>query len=236
MANQSNHDDVHVVLDDDTPPKYSEEKGSAKFESGFDINSLTAAVGSQILQSSSKSASKLASTYGRIDVLRPYFDLEPKDLRQRLLNSLWPTFSRQPKVIAIDLYGPTMIALTLSAVLLLSMKHSGHVLRREGTLIGTSFAVSFGYWVTLTGIMYAFGFVFNTNVTILELLTVTGYSLFSYCIVLLTSHTMTGHLDFYMAWLIFGLMGSLRLGGVLRSRTPDTKQGVFKTLSALLEG
>ncbi|EGD72952.1 hypothetical protein PTSG_04683 [Salpingoeca rosetta] len=96
---------------------------------GLDVNGLTAAVGTQVLKSGSESASRLVSTYGRIDLLRPYFDLDPKDLRQRLLASIWPRFARQPQAIATDLYGPMMLALTLSAVLLLSMKQSGHILR-----------------------------------------------------------------------------------------------------------
>ena len=52
----------------------------------------------QVLKSGSESATKLVSTYGRIDVLRPYFDIDTKDLRQRLLASMWPRLSRQPQV------------------------------------------------------------------------------------------------------------------------------------------
>eukprot|EP00043_Microstomoeca_roanoka_P002689 m.39786 g.39786 ORF g.39786 m.39786 type:complete len:271 (+) comp11654_c0_seq1:285-1097(+) len=238
LADEEEHDDEAFSTnpnDNNNTSNNHRTANSPPSSFGLDVNSVTAAVGSQMLRSGSESASKLVSTYARIDVLRPYFDLDPKDLRQRLLQSIWPRFTRQQQVIAADMYGPIMLALTLSAVLLLSMKSTGHILRREGTLIGTSFAVSFGYWISLAGIMYAFGFIFNTNVTVIELLAVTGYSLFSYCVVLLSSHLMSGHLDFYVAWLTFGTLGALRLGLVLRSRTPDAKQGmiVFAAATAI---
>ena len=38
------------------------------------------------------------SSYARVDLLRPYFDVEPADVRHRLLKSVWPQFSRQPQV------------------------------------------------------------------------------------------------------------------------------------------
>lgn len=48
-----------------------------------------------------------------------------------------------------DLYGPTMLAFTLSAVLLILMKTASGVddavvISAEGTIMGTSFASSFG--------------------------------------------------------------------------------------------
>eukprot|EP00055_Hartaetosiga_balthica_P011085 m.49376 g.49376 ORF g.49376 m.49376 type:complete len:250 (+) comp7447_c2_seq1:89-838(+) len=205
-------------------------KGGDEGSFSIDMSSVTAAVGQQVaqevLKSGSESATKLVHSYARIDYLRPYFDVTVPQLRERLIKSLWPSITRSPQVIAVDMYGPVMLALSLSAILLFSMKHTNHIIKREGTVIGTSFAVSFGFWFTLSGILYAFGFVFNTAVSVMELLAVTGYSLFSYCLVLLTTH-FVGHGTFYFAWLVLGTLGALNLGLVLRSRTPDAKQGVI---------
>lgn len=43
----------------------------------------------------------------------------------------------------------------------------------EETLMGTALAQSFGYWVTFSAMMYTVGFIFNTDLTGLQLLTVT---------------------------------------------------------------
>lgn len=65
------------------------------------------------------------NSYGRIDVFRPYFDVEPRQVRNRLVQSFIP---RKPSQMHVsnDLYGPTMIVLTLVALLLCSMKSSGY--------------------------------------------------------------------------------------------------------------
>lgn len=42
------------------------------------------------------------------------------------------------------------------------------------------------YWATFSAILYTVGFIFNTALTGLELLTATGYAMFVYCIVLIT--------------------------------------------------
>lgn len=41
----------------------------------------------------------MVSSYARLDLLRPYFDVEPRDIGGRLLRSLWPQFSRQTQVL-----------------------------------------------------------------------------------------------------------------------------------------
>jgi hypothetical protein len=66
------------------------------------------------------------------------------------------------------MYGPIMLALTLAAVLLLGIKSHGSDVMRQGTAIGTAFAVSFGYWLSLAGMNYSLGFVFNTTMTLFE--------------------------------------------------------------------
>lgn len=49
------------------------------------------------------------------------------------------------------MYGPTMLAFTLSAVLLVTMKSTGATVRAEGTLMGTAFGLTFSYWFGSSG-------------------------------------------------------------------------------------
>ena len=112
---------------------------------------------------------------------------------------------------SLDLSRPPSTSLSLDLSLSLSLSYGLACWQREGTLIGTSFAVSFGYWLTLSGLLYALGFIFNTNVTVLELLSITGYALSSYCLVLLASHLASGSVVFYLAWLVLGGLSALRL-------------------------
>jgi hypothetical protein len=40
-------------------------------------------IADQVLSASTESAKNLLSTYGKIDILRPYFDVEPRDVSRR---------------------------------------------------------------------------------------------------------------------------------------------------------
>jgi protein YIPF3 len=63
--------------------------------------------------------------YAHIDYLRPYFDVEPKDVLNRLLNSFLPTKSNLDS-LSNELYGPLMLIFTLSAILIYEMKLANH--------------------------------------------------------------------------------------------------------------
>jgi hypothetical protein len=52
----------------------------------------------KVLSAGKERAQTLVNSYARLDLLRPYFDVEPADIRSRLIASLWPQFSRQPQV------------------------------------------------------------------------------------------------------------------------------------------
>eukprot|EP00049_Salpingoeca_infusionum_P010719 m.185247 g.185247 ORF g.185247 m.185247 type:complete len:273 (-) comp14727_c1_seq3:193-1011(-) len=222
----SGFEEVHV---EDHAPASTESGRSDSV--GIDMSAMTAAVGSQVasqmLSSGTESATRLVSSYARVDVLRPYFDLTPTELRQRLVASLKPNWHREPQAITVDMYGPTMLALTLAAVLMISQKQSGVLSTREGTLIGSSLAISFGYWLSLSGLIYGLGFIFNTTATLMELLTVVGYGLSSYCAALIIQALIPSTTLFLIVWLILGTLSAARLGFVLRSRTPDSKQGLI---------
>ena len=75
-------------------------------------------------QSGRDKATAAFNMYAKIDILRPYFDVEPLQVRNRLLASfvpVLPTAKKQPSIPG-DLYGPCMVIFTLIAILLFQMK------------------------------------------------------------------------------------------------------------------
>ncbi|XP_048450051.1 protein YIPF3 [Rhincodon typus] len=86
-------------------------------------------VADQVWQAGKRQASKAFNLYGNIDILRPYFDVEPIQVRNRLLESLIPIRAISfPQKVAGELYGPLMLVFTLVAILLHGMKTSGTVI------------------------------------------------------------------------------------------------------------
>ena len=106
----------------------------------------------------------------------------------------------------------------------------------EETLMGTALAVSFGYWLTFSAMLYTLGFVFNTSLSGLQLLTVTGYGLFAYCLALvpgvLPSVDGTDSELFMVLWCVIGTASAAKIAVVLRSNTADKKQGEVNSQSA----
>eukprot|EP00041_Stephanoeca_diplocostata_P017051 m.339219 g.339219 ORF g.339219 m.339219 type:complete len:249 (-) comp20578_c0_seq5:2133-2879(-) len=200
---------------------------------------ITREVGENIaknaLKAGSEKAKSLFDSYTKVDVLRPYFDVEPSAVRTQLIRSLYPRLKKDCQELPKDLYGPTMLAFTLSAVLLILMKtgvgaDDAIVVSAEGTIMGRSFASSFGYWFTFSAILYSVGFIFNTELTGCEILSLTGYGLFSYCLCLLVTTTASlwsPYKAFNILWGTVGLLSSTRIGLGLRAQTKDIKQGTI---------
>lgn len=232
-------DDSDYEMDFSTDP-LSDRKGQQdKFGSSEDIphqsdgtntgdlkGELSKGVASYVWQEGQQRARKAFSLYANIDILRPYYDIEPREVRNRLLRSLIPKMQGAPMKIPRELYGPTMMVLTLIALLLFQMK-SYKVTVQEGTLMGSAFVTCFGYWFGITGFLWLAAFVCNTRVAVIQLLNLLGYALFGHCIVVLLTvviHPNHSHLFFYLIWLIFGGLSSLRMASVLMSRTNGKSQ------------
>jgi hypothetical protein len=161
--------------------------------------------------------------YANIDLLRPYFDVEPKILVQRLISSFIPikTFST-PQKIPGELYGPLMTVFTLIAVLLMNMKTSGTVLQ-QGTLMGTAFATCFGYWFGISSLMYFIAYICKAYISAVQCLSLLGYGMVSHCVILLFGHfTHYTHRTFYILWTIVAGISAARIVTVLMSRTIGT--------------
>eukprot|EP00039_Didymoeca_costata_P000256 m.44850 g.44850 ORF g.44850 m.44850 type:complete len:245 (+) comp10153_c0_seq1:195-929(+) len=184
-----------------------------------------------VLDAGSKQAKSFLDQYTSVDTMRPYFDVEPAQIRTRLLQSLRPQLSPKQNIPG-DLYGPLMLVFTLAGILLMGMKAAEH--RAEGTLMGKAFGVSFGFWIGCTGMLYFLCFVFNTKITFTELLSTTGYGMFGFCLILLLDYIQSGQFDFFLAWLVLGSLSALKVGLVLKSRTEDPKQGMLVAIIAFL--
>uniref|UniRef100_A0A3Q0QZD3 Protein YIPF3 n=1 Tax=Amphilophus citrinellus TaxID=61819 RepID=A0A3Q0QZD3_AMPCI len=167
-------------------------------------------VADEVWQAGKRQASRAFNLYANIDILRPYFDVEPV---QVLLTCVLPV-----QKIAGELYGPLMLVFTLVAILLHGMKTSGTVIR-EGTLMGTAIGTCFGYWLGVSAFIYFLAYLVNAQITMLQMLSLLGYGLFGPCIVLLITYNIHFHFLFYGLWLLLGGLSTLRMVAALLSRT-----------------
>ncbi|XP_068922003.1 protein YIPF3 isoform X3 [Petaurus breviceps papuanus] len=146
-----------------------EEDGEFLGMKGFK-GQLSRQVADQMWQAGKRQASKAFSLYANIDILRPYFDVEPAQVRSRLLESMIPVkMVNFPQKIAGELYGPLMLVFTLVAILLHGMKTSDTIIR-EGTLMGTAIGTCFGYWLGVSSFIYFLAYLCNAQITMLQML------------------------------------------------------------------
>ncbi|MCI4376630.1 hypothetical protein PGIGA_G00190690 [Pangasianodon gigas] len=176
-------------------------------------------VADEVWKAGKRQASKAFNLYANIDILRPYFDVEPIQVRNRLIESMIPLkMINFPQKIAGELYGPMMLVFTLVAILLHGMKTSGTVIR-EGTLMGTAIGTCFGYWLGTSSFIYFLAYLCNSQITMLQMLSLLGYGLFGHCVVLFITYNVHFHSLFYILWLVIGGLSTLRMVAVLISRT-----------------
>eukprot|EP00057_Strongylocentrotus_purpuratus_P015140 XP_011669614.1 PREDICTED: protein YIPF3 [Strongylocentrotus purpuratus] len=134
-------DASYLERDDETtpslvrqPPELTDDEadhGNSQSEKTSETTFMDAMKGQMadsVWQASRKQARKAFDIYGNIDILRPYFDVEPKVVVARLLFSFVPRkLTGNPQKVVGELYGPLMVVFTLIAILLYGMKDSGHI-------------------------------------------------------------------------------------------------------------
>ncbi|XP_027006086.1 protein YIPF3 [Tachysurus fulvidraco] len=192
-------------------------------------------VADEVWKAGKRQASKAFNLYANIDILRPYFDVEPIQVRNRIIESMIPLkMINFPQKIAGELYGPMMLVFTLVAILLHGMKTSGTVIR-EGTLMGTAIGTCFGYWLGTSSFIYFLAYLCNSQITMLQMLSLLGYGLFGHCVILFITYNVHFHSLFYILWLVIGGLSTLRMVAVLISRTVGKTPRLILcgTLSAL---
>ncbi|KQK76764.1 protein YIPF3 [Amazona aestiva] len=198
------------------------ETGAAEDEDGefLGMKGLRGQLGRQVAdqmwQVGKRQATRAFSLYANIDILRPYFDVEPI------------------QKIAGELYGPLMLVFTLVAILLHGMKTSDTIIR-EGTLMGTAIGTCFGYWLGVSSFIYFLAYLCNAQITMVQMLSLLGYGLFGHCITLFVTYNIHFHSLFYIFWLGVGGLSTLRMVAVLVSRTVGHTQRLILcgTLAAL---
>ncbi|KAK7878322.1 hypothetical protein WMY93_031039 [Mugilogobius chulae] len=176
-------------------------------------------VADEVWEAGKRQASKAFNLYANIDILRPYFDVEPAQVRARLLESLIPVrMVSFPQKVAGELYGPLMLVFTLVAILLQGMKTSNTEII-GGTLMGTAIGTCFGYWLCVSALVYFLAYLVNAQITMLQTLALLGYGLFGHCLVLFITYNIHFHFLFFFLWLLIGGLSTLRMVLVLMSRT-----------------
>ena len=104
-----------------------------------------------------------------------------------------------------------MITLTLMAIIVISHKIHG-VTVREGTIIGSAFVTSSSYWLGTSFFYFILTYLFSSKVSFFELLNKVGYSLFGFCLTLLSFIMHLPHLvGSYLVFFLFGLLSSIKL-------------------------
>jgi len=154
---------------------------------------VASTVSSYVFTTGKQRAQQALNIYSHIDYLRPYFDVEPKDVLNRLINSLKPI--EKDSVLITELYGPLMILFTLCAIIIYQMKMASHSIQ-DGTLIGTAFFVCFTYWIGTSLLFSSSSFFFNSSITTFNYLSliVLKYSIFK---IALNLFQMIFSFDFY---------------------------------------
>ncbi|XP_061406159.1 protein YIPF3-like [Lethenteron reissneri] len=215
-------------VDEPGGPARDRRGGGGEDEEFLGISGLHRELGKQVvgqvLSASSERATKAFAFYANIDLLRPYFDVDPAQVRERLFQSLIPKRQmNRPQGVERELYGPLMLVFTLVAILLQGMKTSGTIIR-EGTLMGTALATCLGYWLGASGLLYLLAYVTGTRISMSQTLALIGYSLFSHCVVLLVTYNVHVHALFFSLWIVVGGLSALRMVMVLASRAPGYRQ------------
>jgi len=205
------------------PPNERDDGAGGQQPQGPFSGNLQTDIAKMAWEAGSSQVKRAFFLYTNIDIFRPYFDVEPKQVRNRLFQSLVPRMPSSMQSMGADLYGPLMLIFTLVAILLYSMKTSGFE-TKDGTLIGTAFFTCFAYWFFASVGVYTLGYVFVSRIAMLQTFSIIGYALFSHCMVLtiseLAHHMVDSHAAFYALFAIFGGLSSLRMAIYFASKTP----------------
>eukprot|EP01006_Ploeotia_vitrea_P051921 TRINITY_DN67617_c0_g1_i1.p1 TRINITY_DN67617_c0_g1~~TRINITY_DN67617_c0_g1_i1.p1 ORF type:complete len:467 (+),score=101.62 TRINITY_DN67617_c0_g1_i1:96-1496(+) len=153
-----------------------------------------------------------------VDWLQPYFGVDGSDVLRRLLTILMPREYQLVK--SPDLYGPLMIVLTLSTLIIISMQFQGAQVGREGTVIGSALGLCFGYWFVVSIALLCAAMSADTKLGVAAVFSAVGYNMASFIVVLVLA--AISHLVMDLSWLLFLVVGgaaAVGLGVTLKQAT-----------------
>ncbi|XP_064142721.1 protein YIPF3 isoform X4 [Loxodonta africana] len=199
-----------------------EEDGEFLGMKGFK-GQLSRQVADQMWQAGKRQASRAFSLYANIDILRPYFDVEPAQVRSS----------------GEDRWEPCPGVQLQDSTLMLWWRHTGRT--PDPGLLESMIPIKMvNFPQKIAGELYGPLMLVFTLVAILlhgmkTSDTIIGYGLFGHCIVLFITYNIHLHALFYLFWLLVGGLSTLRMVAVLVSRTvgPTQRLLLCGTLAAL---
>lgn len=190
-----------------------------------------------------------ADTYAIIDKLRPYFNVNTKDVFRKVLYSVLPSISSsrretdapQPRYAQEpDLYGPLMLSLTMAAIMATSVESSSDssVAKNrhwvEQMILTTSIFLGLACWVGFS-IFLKIGFgctLKNGSLSWLTLASASGYGLFAHCIALGCHASMFSFL-FYPVWILFAIPSSISLYQQLAFHVSKRRRNITRDIQTV---
>ncbi|KAJ4459713.1 hypothetical protein PAPYR_4100 [Paratrimastix pyriformis] len=157
---------------------------------------------------------------------RPFFDLPAYDLLKRLAYSIIPSPMHLVEGPP-DFYGPLMCLFTLIALINIRMKTTG-ITGGGAALLGSSFALVLPYFMLYTILMWGIAALCKTQLSLIEIVSATGYSLFGYVAMMLLSLLIPPAMLFWC--ILFGCLSSGHLGLIFFKRTPRVRDGAIPFL------
>lgn len=158
-------------------------------------------------------------------LVRPYFMVANRRLPYRLLSSMAPPlFFPEFRRVYSDLKGPLMIMVSLATILLYGLYSPERTLMWD---IATTAKLTVGYWLGLSVLAFLLGYFCQTNLTLPQFLSITGYSFTGHCLVLFIAevlHQEENHGVFFFLTTVFGGLATGRLVIIILARTPGPAQ------------
>lgn len=156
---------------------------------------------------------------------KPYFMVANRRLPRRLVSSMAPPlFFPEFRHVYSDLKGPFLIMASLASILLYGLYSPERTLLWD--ILATA-KLTVGYWLGLSVLAFLLGYFCQTNLTLPQFLSITGYSLTGHCLVLLIAevlHQEENHGVFFFLTIVFGGLATGRLIIIILARTPGPAQ------------
>ncbi|KAL7065233.1 hypothetical protein AAHC03_05631 [Spirometra sp. Aus1] len=210
--------------------------GESSSKPGLGPTELFSAFSASVWSESKKRAETAYKTYGRIDFLRPYFDIEPNEVLQRVAASVDPRPIKSADLLFSDLYSPFMACLTLVAVLLFEMKLSD-VYVQQGTLMSLAIITCFGYWILTSGALKLAALYGKSTLTFVQILSAVGYAMCSTCLVLFVCsilHQRASETIFLIFWTLICGSAAIKLASTLWAFIPGEKERIVASVMSVV--
>jgi len=166
--------------------------------------------------------SRFLSVDWLVDWLQPYFAVDAHTVLRRMRGGVLPK-SQDFAIQEPDLYGPTMLAFTVTLVLRVSLNVAQVTKGGDSTAMGTALGVCFGYWLGTAGLLFLASYASDTRLSVPSMLCLIGYSLTA-DLIILPLGCLASWL-FYGLFLTVGLAAAAAVALTVRKATPDVKRG-----------